>query len=99
MPYADPDVRRQKTAERLQRLRRVPGYSSAKNAKWKAANREKYLAHKAVENALKAGKLVRGPCECGCGQKPQAHHDDYSRQLDVRWLCKDAHEAFHHANG
>lgn|SRR5574337_437640 len=96
MAYKDIEVRRAKTAERLRRLRQKPGYTKAKNLRWKEKNREKYLAHKAVEYALKTGKLVRGPCECGCGQKAQAHHDDYTKRLEVRWLCKKAHEAVHH---
>jgi hypothetical protein len=88
------------TAEqRTNRLRRLrannPGYSTAKNKAWKDANREKYLAHKAVENALKTGKLIRQACECGCDRKAQAHHEDYSKPLDVRWLCVQAHKARH----
>lgn len=95
MPYKDPDVARLKTIERLRRLRTKPGYSTAKNAVWKAANREKYLAHKAVENALKKGTLVRQACECGCDRKAQAHHEDYSKPLEIRWLCVQAHKARH----
>jgi len=37
-------------------------------------------------------------CACGevCGaENAQAHHDDYSRPLDVRWLC-DTHHRQHH---
>lgn len=95
MPYKDPDVARQKSAERTRRLRKTPGYSSNKNKAWKEANREKYLAHKAVENALRKGTLVRQPCECGCDRKAQAHHEDYSKPLEVRWLCGKAHKARH----
>jgi len=37
------------------------------------------------------------PCEiCGC-EKSEAHHDDYSRPLDVRWLCR-VHHLMHHGN-
>lgn len=83
-------------ASRLRVLRACnPGYSTAKNLAWKERNREKYLAHKAVENALKAGKLIRGKCECGCDRKPQAHHEDYSKPLEVRWLCQQSHKALH----
>lgn len=93
MPYKDPEVRRQKTIERLRRLRLKPGYSTNKNAKWQAANPEKRAAHKAVEKALRNGKLERQPCECGCDRKVQAHHDDYFKPLEVRWLCHEAHRA------
>lgn len=95
MPYKDPEIRRQKTAERLRRLRSQPGYSTRKNQAWQTANPEKRAAHKAVEKALRKGELVRQPCECGCSRKPQAHHEDYSKPLDVRWLCDPAHRARH----
>lgn len=52
---------------------------------------ERIRARAAVNNAIQAGKLTRGPCEM-CGGKPaEAHHQDYSRPLDVRWLCRPHH--------
>lgn len=63
---------------------------------WKRNNREKVLAHKKVYNAIKSGKLVRMPCEiCGVTTAVQAHHDDYSRPLDVIWLCQKHHKWIH----
>ena len=56
---------------------------------------EKRAAHKAVERALVRGEMARGACEkCGNG-RTHAHHDDYSRPLDVRWLCSPCHKAEH----
>jgi len=83
-------------AERLRRLRaEKPGWSTQKNRKWQAANREKYLAHKAVEYAVKSGKIARSPCEkCGA-ERVEAHHDDYSSPLAVRWLCRRHHIEAH----
>ena len=53
---------------------------------------EKMRAHNAVRNAIETGRLVRQPCEV-CGTVPaEAHHDDYGKPLDVRWLCKIHHE-------
>ena len=55
-------------------------------------------AHKQVEVAIANGSLVRMPCEkCG-STKVDAHHDDYSKPLDVRWLCR-AHHLEHHRAG
>jgi ribosomal protein S27AE len=58
---------------------------------------EKYKARMKVNNALRAGKLVRQPC-AACGHpKAQAHHHDYTKPLDVRWLCFRCHrELAHH---
>jgi hypothetical protein len=49
--------------------------------------------------ALKSGKLVR-PQSCSACMKtcvPEAHHESYDqdKRLDVRWLCKQCHEAHH----
>jgi ribosomal protein S27AE len=95
MPYKDPEVARLRTIERLRRLRQTPGYSTRKNSTWNAANPEKRKAHKIVENALLRGDLVKQPCErCSAGNV-HAHHDDYSKPLEVRWLCPKDHRARH----
>ena len=40
---------------------------------------------------IKRGKVQRGPCET-CGRKKvEAHHDDYSKPLQVRWFCRKHH--------
>lgn len=56
----------------------------------------KYLARTAVNNAIRDGRLKRLPCEI-CGKKAQAHHDDYRKKLDVRWLCFKHHREIEHA--
>ena len=56
-------------------------------------------AHVATGNAIRDGRLTKGPCEI-CGDKrSQAHHDDYSKPLAVRWLCARHHRAWHKDNG
>lgn len=55
----------------------------------------RYRARDAVKRAVKSGKLIKRPCEL-CGNEPtQAHHDDYAKPLDVRWLCVPHHQAIH----
>jgi ribosomal protein S27AE len=57
---------------------------------------EKYKARSKVGNALRDGKLIKLPCEgCGETEKVQAHHDDYSKPLDVRWVCTKCHSKTH----
>lgn len=64
------------------------------NRKWRDRNPEKYKAQTAVNNAIRDGKLKRQACEV-CGEKAQAHHDDYAKPLDVRWLCSKHHMERH----
>lgn len=79
---------------RVRRLRQRIGKSHS--ADWNALNPDKRRAQKAVENALKAGRLVRQPCErCGTTIRVQAHHDDYSNPLVVMWLCQQHHKDRH----
>lgn len=50
-------------------------------------------------HAIRSGKLIRKPCEV-CGEiKVQAHHDDYNKTYDVRWLCWKHHREFHDSQG
>jgi hypothetical protein len=70
-------------------------YNAHSALKWQAANKEKMQAHKAVRMAIRGGLLTKQPCEmCGC-DAVHAHHDDYSRPLDVRWLCPTHHGEVH----
>ena len=56
---------------------------------------EKILARRLVREAIKRGDIVRKPCvKCG-EKKAQAHHDDYSKPLEVRWLCSLCHTKHH----
>lgn len=60
---------------------------------WKKKNPEKVKAHNAVNNAIRHGRLAR--LSCWCGELGEAHHPDYSKPLDVVWLCKKHHEEMH----
>lgn len=50
--------------------------------------------------AVKRGEIVRGlTCEeCSSSNHIDAHHDDYSKPLDVRWLCRKCHNKWHKHN-
>jgi len=56
---------------------------------------KKYAARSAVSNALRDGRLTKQPCKCG-ETKVQAHHHDYSKPLDVEWLCFRCHRNERH---
>lgn len=51
-----------------------------------------------VSNAIKAGKMERKPCEVCGAEKVEAHHPDYTKPLEVMWLCKPHHTEWHRHN-
>lgn len=58
-------------------------------------NPEKYKARNAVNNAIRDKRLFRSPCRVCGNLKSQAHHHDYSKPLDVDWLCFKCHRTLH----
>lgn len=62
----------------------------------RAAFPEMYKAHTAVGNAVRDGRLVKEPCLfCGSCERLEGHHRDYSKPLDVVWLCSQCHKRLH----
>ncbi len=56
---------------------------------------EKILARTKLNNAIRDGHIARGPCrDCGVPDT-HGHHHDYSKPLDVIWLCQEYHIAEH----
>lgn len=92
-------------------MRRKKLSDPVKYAEWMRASSKrkrgslKVLAQKSLARAVKKGTIVRpDSCEkCGKKGKPHGHHDDYSKRLDVRWVCQACHQQIHNdlrkANG
>ena len=60
---------------------------------------KKYAAHLLVNNRLRDGKLEKKCCEICGSEKSVAHHDDYDKPLEVRWLCPIHHKQWHSSHG
>lgn len=64
------------------------------------------LAHRAVTSAIRSGRLQATPCgrcelepkKVNGRQRIEAHHDDYSKPLKVRFLCTGCHGLHHREN-
>jgi hypothetical protein len=57
----------------------------------------KVAARRAVHSATRHGRLIKQPCAV-CGSiLVHAHHEDYSKPLEVIWLCRDHHGEAHRA--
>lgn len=92
-------------------LYRAQGLRKEQDARHYASRAERHpeavRAVSSVRRALDSGRISRpfGCEECGDSPPPmkdgrsaiQAHHDDYSRPLDVRWLCHGCHIRIHRA--
>ena len=60
----------------------------------------KYAAHVITRNYIRDGKLQKSDsCSiCKSTHLVQAHHDDYTKPLEVRWLCVKCHHIWHRSN-
>lgn len=86
---------RQEAQRRRHRSESKKKTNQAARAKWNAANPEKYAAQQAIASAIRYGHVIRQPCFI-CGKpNAQAHHADYSRPLQVTWLCAKHHIETH----
>lgn len=69
-----------------------PNYSGLTDEQRLKSNARAYL-----RVYIKRGKIVKHPCSV-CGDKnSQAHHEDYSKPLEVSWYCRKHHLEHHHA--
>lgn len=55
-------------------------------------------AHEKVANAVSHGFELHKPCEICGAENSFAHHDDYTKPLEVRFLCQKHHSEWHKHN-
>ena len=48
-------------------------------------------ARSTANHARKRGKLVPEPCIACGAREVQMHHEDYTKPLEVHWLCVECH--------
>jgi ribosomal protein S27AE len=54
---------------------------------------QKRAARRKVATEIEAGRLQRQSCRSCGATKADAHHHDYSKPLDIQWLCRRCHFA------
>ena len=88
---------------------RVTFYSSESGKQLARDKFQRYLSKYASRHAVRIatnlavlrGELIKSEeCEecLDAESRIQAHHDNYNKQLDVRWLCIKCHSTWHHNN-
>lgn len=77
----------------------ISGKLAVKRAreKWTRENPEKRAAHVILGNAVRDGRIDKPEtCQnCGAGGRIHGHHHDYTKPLDVEWLCQQCHVNIH----
>lgn len=92
------EVRKMQKEYKLKNKERLKPIHREQEKKYRGKWPKKILAHKAVQTAIMKGAFKKQPCEI-CGEtKSEAHHDDYDKPLEVRWLCKACHTEWHMHN-
>lgn len=95
----DPVSEKKKYERKMRRLKGEDYVVGAPGNRPKRADSElakkKRTTRGLTKRAIKQGKLVRQPCQvCGVVEV-EAHHTDYTKPLDVQWLCKQHHREVH----
>lgn len=87
-----------KNREKMRRWRAANPERARAGGMWERAQpdyRRKHAAHTYIHNRLKRGLMTRGACEVCGDPDTQAHHDDYDKPGEVRWLCRTHHVQHH----
>lgn len=99
---SDSDRHRKENIDRVRAYDRLRGnrQESGYQKKYRENHPNKYKAHCKVSNEIRAGNLIKEACEvCGCEENIHAHHDDYLKPLNIRWLCSAHHSQWHAEHG
>ncbi len=62
---------------------------------WRKNNPVGEKAHRALNYAIKTGRVSKEPCLFCSGAQVHAHHRDYAKPLEVIWLCPKCHHRLH----
>ena len=89
-----------RTAGERRRWARDYSHSHWRAKKQKVLGTKRYIAEDLLRKAVKSGKKIK-PSKCeGCGlsfprRRIHGHHPDYSKPLEVKWLCAGCHAKEH----
>lgn len=87
--------RERQKSRTAQQHKEQPAQHRHRNREYAKRHPEKNAAKVAVMMAVRSGKLLRQPCEVCGAKRSHAHHNDYSKPLEVIWLCPQHHGERH----
>jgi hypothetical protein len=81
----------------LDRLRENRKQNKDTLKRYRENNREKINAQNVLRDHVKRGNIIKpSNCSiCNSTQWIEAHHADYTKPLEVVWICKKCHVAIH----
>ena len=93
---------RQRNLERIRAYDRERGRTAEKSAAssqyskiWRKKHPDYANAHLLVQKAIRKGILVRSNCVICGNPQTHGHHEDYTKPLEVVWLCAAHHKQRH----
>ena len=95
---ADPETRKRDNENKRKWHKKNNGiFRKKRKQKFKINFPEKYKAQTAVSNAVRDGRLGKASCcqFCDSTENICGHHEDYSKPLEVVWLCARCHNLLH----
>lgn len=89
----------QKVKQRMRRIRN-PTLHKIATEKWHLKNMDKVKAHRKLYRAIRSGIIIKpNRCEACNTEIPKnllrGHHEDYSKPLQINWLCSICHNKRH----
>lgn len=94
----DPKYKEKSIARNKKRAQVSPEKVRAEVKRHQEKNREKYLARQDLRRAVLRGKIIKPKCCKMCNKEAdriEGHHTDYTKRLQVLWLCVDCHKQIH----
>ena len=95
MEQRSPEALERRRKRRAEKQRQ--GLCNHTKQKWIDANPEKRKCHNTLNNAVRDGKIDK-PTECPKCRRTvrlMGHHHDYTKPLEVEWMCGKCHYEHH----
>lgn len=92
------EYRKKNLARNKKRAQVSPEKVRAEIKRHQEKNRDKYLARQTLRRAVSRGKIIKPKCCQMCNKQDkriEGHHTDYTKRLEVLWLCVDCHKHIH----